>query len=61
VTNTKDSTANMVATFISDIILLVIALVGLLNLRRESGGSFPLGRLLWTQVGWGRPPLQWFF
>ena len=45
---------NIVVTFISDVILLIVVLVGL---RHESGGVvFPLGRLLWNQVGLGRFP-----
>jgi hypothetical protein len=43
-----------VPTFISmmvtDIILLLIMLIGLLRLRRDGGGTFGLGQLLWKQV-----------
>jgi hypothetical protein len=49
VPNTEDNKPNIVLTFISDVILLVIVLVGLLILRHESGIVFPLGRLLWNQ------------
>jgi hypothetical protein len=49
--NTEDNMPNIVVTFISDVILLIVVLVGL---RREGGGvAFPLGRLLWNQVGLG--------
>ncbi|KAH9988673.1 hypothetical protein BJV77DRAFT_1160891 [Russula vinacea] len=45
--NTEDNMPNIVVTFISDVILLIVVLVGL---RREGGGvAFPLGRLLWNQ------------
>jgi hypothetical protein len=57
VLNTQDNTPNIVVTFISDVILLVIMLVGLLVLRHESGVTFPLGELLWNQVGSGRSHL----
>ncbi len=40
-----------VALFITDFLLLLIMLVGLLRLRRGGGGTFKLGRLLWRQVG----------
>lgn len=50
VLNSEDNKANIIVTFISDVILLVIMLVGLLILRRESGIVFPLGSLLWSQV-----------
>ncbi|KAH9988674.1 hypothetical protein BJV77DRAFT_728899 [Russula vinacea] len=49
VLNSEDNKANIIVTFISDVILLVIMLVGLLILRRESGIVFPLGSLLWSQ------------
>lgn len=54
--NTEDNKANIIVTFISDVILLGIMLIGLLILRRESGIVFPLGSLLWNQVGLGRIP-----
>ncbi|KAF8487278.1 hypothetical protein DFH94DRAFT_849689 [Russula ochroleuca] len=49
VLNTEDNKANIIVTFISDVILLGIMLIGLLILRRESGIVFPLGSLLWNQ------------
>ena len=54
VLNTQNNTPNIVVTFITDVILLVIMLVGMLVLRHESGVTFPLGELLWNQVGPGR-------
>ncbi|KAN0118624.1 hypothetical protein V8E52_005047 [Russula decolorans] len=38
----------MIAVLITDVILLLIVLIGLLRLH-GSGGSFALGRLLWKQ------------
>jgi hypothetical protein len=35
---------------VTDIILLLILLVGLLRHRREYGGTFGLAQLLWKQV-----------
>jgi hypothetical protein len=50
---------NIVVTFISDVILLIVVLVGL---RHESGGVvFPLGRLLWNQVELGLFPFAVVF
>ena len=48
--NPEENKPNIIVTFISDVFLLVIVLVGLLILRHESGIAFPLGRLLWNQV-----------
>jgi hypothetical protein len=53
VLNTEDNKPNIVVTFVTDVILLVIMLVGLLILRRESGVTCPLGELLWNQVRLG--------
>jgi hypothetical protein len=36
---------------VTDVILLIIMLTGLLRLRRGAGGSFYLSQLLWKQVG----------
>ena len=41
---------NIIVIFISDVILLLTVLVGLLIVRHESGIVFPLGNLLWNQV-----------
>jgi hypothetical protein len=40
----------MIATLVSDVVLLLTMLVGLLRLR-EDGTLFGLGKLLWRQVG----------
>jgi hypothetical protein len=41
----------MISTFVTDTILLLMMLAGLLQLRRRSGGSYELWHLLWKQVG----------
>ena len=52
VTNLETSKPSLISLFITDFILLLIMLAGLLRLRRCGLGTFELGRLLWTQVGW---------
>jgi len=49
VLNTEKNKPSIIATLITDIILLLIVLIGLLRLLRDCGGSFALGRLLWKQ------------
>jgi len=49
VLNTEISKANIVTTLCTDIILLVIMLVGLFRLRLQVSNPSSLGRLLWTQ------------
>jgi hypothetical protein len=41
----------MVSGLVTDIILLLIMLAGLLRLRRRGGGTYELWHLLWKQVG----------
>ena len=41
----------MVSGFVTDTVLLLIMLGGLLQLRRRGGGSYELWHLLWKQVG----------
>ena len=48
--NAEDNKLNIIVTFITDIILLLIVLVGLIRLRYHGGGTLGLGRLLWKQV-----------
>jgi len=53
VVNTEDNKLNTLATFTTDIVLLLIMLVGLIRLRRHGGGRFGLGIVLWKQgVTW---------
>ena len=49
--NIETNKPNIIVMVISDIILLVTMLVGLLRLRRNGGGRFGLASLLWEQVG----------
>ena len=41
----------MVSGFVTDTVLLLIMLAGLLRLRRRGGGSYELWHHLWKQVG----------
>ena len=41
---------------VTDIVLLLIMLVGLLRLRRHGGGTFGVTHLLWKQVWWQLSP-----
>ena len=47
----------MISVVITDFILLLIMLVGLLRLRLHGGTLLGLGRLLWKQVGLRRSSL----
>jgi len=49
VLNLETSKTNIIVTLATDIILLLIMLIGLLRLRVQGAGMFGLGRLLWTQ------------
>ncbi len=49
VLNTEEIKHNIILILITDIVLLLMVLIGLLCLH-DSGGSFTLGRLLWKQV-----------
>jgi hypothetical protein len=60
VLNTEKSKPSIIAILITDIVLLLIVLIGLLRLLHDSGGSFAIGRLLWNQVGPGRSHIAVF-
>jgi len=47
--NVQSNKPTSIATLVSDVILLLIMLVGLLRMRIYGGGTLHLGRLLWTQ------------
>ncbi|KAF8494728.1 hypothetical protein F5888DRAFT_1805461 [Russula emetica] len=47
--NTKSSVLSFIPAIISNLVLLLIMLVGLLNLRRHDGVTFGLSRVLWKQ------------
>jgi len=48
--DTESNKPNIIVTLITDIILLLIMLIGLLRLRHHGVGTFGLGQLLWNQV-----------
>ena len=48
--NTPKNKAALISMAVTDIILLLIMLVGLLRLRVPGGGTFGLAHLLWKQV-----------
>jgi len=50
--NTDSSKPHIVVDVTVDIVLLLIALVGLLRLRRDGGGRIGVGLFLWKQVGY---------
>ncbi|KAI0276823.1 hypothetical protein BC826DRAFT_1114015 [Russula brevipes] len=47
--NAEISKLSTISTFVTDIVLLLIMLVGLLRLRVQGVGTFSLGHLLWKQ------------
>ena len=48
--NSEDNKLNIIVILITDIILLLTVLVGLIRLRYHGGGMLGLGSLLWKQV-----------
>jgi hypothetical protein len=55
-TNIEISKPSFISLLVTDIVLLLTMLAGLLRLSRRNAGTFELGRFLWKQVGhW------WFF
>jgi hypothetical protein len=51
ITNIEVCQIAMVSGFVTDTVLLLIMLAGLLHLRHRGGGSYELWHLLWKQVG----------
>ncbi|KAH9956515.1 hypothetical protein BC827DRAFT_751872 [Russula dissimulans] len=49
VTNIESAKLNIIAILVTDILLLIIMLIGLLRLRCNEHGAFSMGRLLWRQ------------
>jgi len=47
--NAESNIATIISMFITDFLLLVTMLIGLLRMRHGGGGTLALGRLLWTQ------------
>jgi len=50
VPNSESGKLNMIVTVITDVILLLMMLVGLLRIRRYGGGTSSLAHLMWKQV-----------
>jgi len=50
--NAETSKLGTTSTFVTDIVLLLIMLVGLLRLRVQGVRTLSLGQLLWKQVRW---------
>jgi len=48
--NARNVLLNLVVMLATDIILLLIMLVGLFRLHRHGGGKFGLAQVLWRQV-----------
>jgi hypothetical protein len=54
----------IIGVLITDIVLLVTMLIGLLRMRVQAGSTFGLARILWNQVRWWQftaATLQLFF
>jgi hypothetical protein len=49
VINLQGLRLNIIVTLVSDVLLLLIMLIGLLRLRYHERGAFSMGRLLWRQ------------
>jgi hypothetical protein len=58
VLNTESSKQFIVVDVSVDIVLLIIALVGLLRMRRDGGGRMGVGLFLWKQVGYFPVPFR---
>jgi hypothetical protein len=52
VNNLHITELSIIVTLVTDIILLLIMIFGLLRLGCHERGAFGLGRLLWKQVGY---------
>ena len=53
-TNLEVTKPNIIASLVSDVVLLLIMLTGILRLRLEAGNDFGLRHILWNQVWWCR-------
>jgi hypothetical protein len=49
---TDKGVLSLIPTIFSDLVLILIMLVGLLILRHHGGGMFGLTPILWRQVWW---------
>jgi hypothetical protein len=52
VLNFETSKPAVIGSLFTDLLLLLIMLLGLLRLRLGSSGEFSIGRFLWKQVRW---------
>ena len=49
--NPESNKLNIIVLFVTDIVLLLMMLVGMLRLRSDGIGTYGVGQLLWKQVG----------
>ena len=50
--NIEATKPNVATSLATDVVLLLIMLIGLFRERLRGGGAFALGRTLWNQVRW---------
>jgi hypothetical protein len=50
--NPESSKPNIISSLVTDVVLLLIMLMGLLRSGISKGGAFGVGRMLWNQVRW---------
>ena len=50
ITNISSTNINLITTLVTDVVLLLIMLIGLLRLGFHEPGVYGLGRLMWKQV-----------
>jgi hypothetical protein len=55
VLNTESTRKNVTATLVTDVVLLLTMLVGLLRMRLHGNSMFGLAEILWRQVGNAAP------
>jgi hypothetical protein len=48
--NLESTKPTVIGSLVTDVVLLLIMLVGLFRMRLETGGAFGLARILWKQV-----------
>jgi hypothetical protein len=51
ISNIHSTKLNMISTLITDVVLLLVMLIGLLRLGFHESGVYGLGHLMWRQVG----------
>ena len=52
VLNVGTNRLSVISILFTDVVLLLIMLIGLLRMRLETGDAFRFGRILWNQVRW---------